>query len=244
VVALERFIGRPGTDAGVRVRLLGAGRATAACVTPDRIVSMTPSYVVLLPVKPPARGKSRLEVDPLRRRALAAAFALDTARACLAAERVRTVLAVTDDARFADDLRAAGCATFPDGVADDLNESLRLAAAEAHRRWPDARLVAVCADLPSLHPADLDAALIAADATTLPSFVADGDGVGTTLYTAALADFAPRFGAGSRVAHLGAGAREIAGDLPSLRRDVDDADGLAAAAALGLGAHTRLAMLG
>ncbi len=48
---------------------------------------MTASYVVLLPVKPPARGKSRLEVDPVRRRALAAAFALDTARACLAAER-------------------------------------------------------------------------------------------------------------------------------------------------------------
>ena len=43
------------------------------------------TYVVLLPVKPPARGKSRLEVDPARRRDLAAAFALDTARACLAA---------------------------------------------------------------------------------------------------------------------------------------------------------------
>ena len=48
---------------------------------------MVTSFVVLLPVKPPARGKSRLEVDPERRRALAAAFALDTARACLAADR-------------------------------------------------------------------------------------------------------------------------------------------------------------
>jgi 2-phospho-L-lactate guanylyltransferase len=210
---------------------------------PDRIASMTASYVVLLPVKPPARGKSRLEVDPVRRRALAAAFALDTARACLAAELVTAVLAVTDDARFADDLRAAGCATIPDGVADDLNESLRLAAAEAHRRWPDAWPVAVCADLPSLLPADLDAALRAVDATTTPAFVADGDGVGTTLYTAARGDFAPSFGPGSRMAHLEAGAREIEGDLLSLRRDVDDADGLADAVALGLGAHTRLAML-
>jgi 2-phospho-L-lactate guanylyltransferase len=204
---------------------------------------MPASYVVLLPVKPPARGKSRLEVDPLRRRALAAAFALDTARACLAAERVTAVLAVTDDARFADDLRAAGCATIPDGVADNLNESLRLAAAEARRRWPDARPAAVCADLPSLRPTDLDAALLAADAATDPSFVADGDGVGTTLYTAALEDFSPRFGEGSRAAHRDAGAREIEGDLTSLRRDVDDADGLAAAVELGLGAHTRLAML-
>ncbi len=205
---------------------------------------MPSSFVVLLPVKPPARGKSRLEVDPVRRRALAAAFALDTARACLAADRVLAVLAVTDDARFADDLRAAGCESIPDGVADDLNESLRVAAAEAHRRWPAARPVAVCADLPSLHPADLDAALAEADTATAPAFVVDGDGVGTTLYTAPHDDFAPRFGPASRSAHLAAGAREISGDLSSLRRDVDDAAGLAAATDLGLGAHTRLALLG
>jgi len=205
---------------------------------------MTPSFVVLLPVKPPARGKSRLDVDPVRRRALAAAFALDTARACLAAERVVAVLAVTDDSRFADDLRAAGCDTIPDGVADDLNESLRVAAAEARRRWPDARPAAVCADLPSLHPADLDAALVVAEAASSPAFVADGEGVGTTLYTAPHAVFSPHFGTRSRAAHLDAGSREIEGDLASLRRDVDDADGLAAAADLGLGAHTRLALLG
>jgi 2-phospho-L-lactate guanylyltransferase len=204
---------------------------------------MTASYVVLLPVKPPARGKSRLDVDPVRRRALAAAFALDTARACLAAEMVAAVLAVTDDARFADDLRTAGCATISDGVANDLNESLRLAAAEARRRWPEARPVAVCADLPSLVPADLDTALNDARVATTPAFVADGDGVGTTLYTATFGDFAPRFGPGSREAHLVAGAREIEGALPSLRRDVDDANGLAAAVELGLGAHTRLALL-
>jgi len=204
---------------------------------------MTASFVVLLPVKPPARGKSRLDVDPVRRRALAAAFALDTARACLAADRVVAVLAVTDDARFADDLRAAGCETIPDGVADDLNESLRVAAAEARRRWPDSQPAAVCADLPSLHPDDLDAALLVASDATSPAFVTDGDGVGTTLYTAPHEAFSPRFGTRSRTAHLDGGSREIEGDLASLRRDVDDADGLAAAAVLGLGAHTRLAML-
>ena len=201
---------------------------------------MNPSYVVLLPVKPPARGKSRLEVDPVRRRVLAAAFALDTARACLAAGSVAAVLAVTDDARFADDLRAAGCEAIPDGVAGDLNESLRLAAAEAHRRWPDATPVAVCADLPALNPADIDAALASAAGA---AFVADEDEVGTTLYTAPYDVFSPRFGGRSRLAHLETGAREITGDLVSLRRDVDDADALAAATALGLGAHTRLALL-
>jgi 2-phospho-L-lactate guanylyltransferase len=204
---------------------------------------MSTSYVVLLPVKPPARGKSRLEVDPVRRRALAAAFALDTARACLDAERVIAVLAVTDDASFADDLRTAGCQSIPDGVADDLNGSLRLAAAEARRRWPKARPVAVCADLPSLDPDDLDIALLAASTAASPAFVADRDGVGTTLYTAPLETFRPCFGAGSRRAHLDAGSREIEGDLASLRSDVDDAEALADAADLGLGAHTSVAML-
>jgi 2-phospho-L-lactate guanylyltransferase len=201
---------------------------------------MRTPYVVLLPVKPPARGKSRLEGDPVRRRALAAAFALDTARACLAARSVLAVLAVTDDARFAGELRAAGCETIPDGVAGDLNESLRLAAAEARRRWPSATPVAVCADLPALSPADLDAALASASGV---AFVADQDGVGTTLYTAPYDDFAPRFGHGSRQAHLDAGSSEIGGALPTLRRDVDDADALTAASLLGLGAHTRLALL-
>jgi 2-phospho-L-lactate guanylyltransferase len=206
-----------------------------------------PSYVVLLPVKPPARGKTRLEVDPLRRRALAAAFALDTARACLAAARVSAVLAVTDDARFADDLRSAGCETIPDGVTGDLNESLRQAAAEASRRWPDAVPAAVCADLPALLPDDLDAALD--DASTAweggadAAFVADHDGVGTTLYTAAYDTFAPRFGTGSRAAHLDAGAHEISATVPTLRLDVDDRAAFAEAVTLGVGAHTRLAQL-
>jgi 2-phospho-L-lactate guanylyltransferase len=207
-----------------------------------------PSYVVLLPVKPPARGKSRLEVDPARRRGLAAAFALDTARACLAATRVRAVLAVTDDARFADDLRAAGCETIPDGVTGDLNESLRQAAAEAARRWPDAVPVAVCADLPALLPGDLDAALDDAVPAQQEhgdgaAFVSDHDGVGTTLYTSSYDAFAPHFGPGSRQAHLDAGAREITGALDSLRLDVDDRAALAAASRIGVGAHTRLALL-
>jgi 2-phospho-L-lactate guanylyltransferase len=208
---------------------------------------MSAAYVVLLPVKPPARGKSRLEVDPVRRRVLAAAFALDTAGACLGAARVTAVLAVTDDARFADDLRAAGCETIPDGVADDLNESLRLAAAEARRRWPESIPVAVCADLPALRSTDLDAALSsyagAGAGADRPAFVTDREGVGTTLYAAPFDEFDPHFGSGSREDHLASGAWEITGDLASLRHDVDDAEALAAAVGLGLGARTRAVML-
>lgn len=201
----------------------------------------TSSYVVLLPVKPPARGKSRLDLDPARRRILAAAFALDTARACLATVVVEAVLAVTDDARFAEDLRAAGCATIPDGVSHDLNGSLRQAAAEALRRWPDTTPAAVCADLPALLPADLETALTTG---TGRRFVADHERVGTTLYTAPYNEFDPRFGGRSRAAHLEGGAVELPGELVTLRLDVDDAGDLDLAEAAGVGAHTRLALLG
>jgi 2-phospho-L-lactate guanylyltransferase len=201
----------------------------------------TSAYVVLLPVKPPARGKSRLDVDPARRRRLAAAFALDTARACLAAASVRAVLAITDDATFADDLRSAGCESIPDGVHGDLNELLRLAAAEARRRWSDGVPVAVCADLPALLSADLDAAL---EEVSGPTFVADREGVGTTVYTAPYDAFDPHFGRHSRQAHLDGGACEIMLAVETLRLDVDDAVALAAAETLGVGAHTRLALIG
>jgi 2-phospho-L-lactate guanylyltransferase len=197
-----------------------------------------PQYAALVPVKPPARGKSRL-VGPGDevRRALAAAFARDTVAACLAAERVAQVLVVTDDVRFAGELTALGCAAIPDGVTGDLNGTLREAAAEARRRWPVLAGVAICADLPSLLPADLDDALARVPAG-VGAFVADAAGVGTTLYTAPYDAFDPRFGPGSREAHLDAGAVALGGELATLRRDVDDLTDLDAARVLGLGRHT------
>ena len=109
--------------------------------------------------------------------------------------------------------------------------------AEARRRWPDLAPVALCADLPALRPADLDDALSRAG-VGVPSFVADADGIGTTLYTAPHDAFDPRFGPGSRDAHLDGGAVEITGELATLRRDVDDLSDLQVAHRLGLGVHT------
>ncbi|GCD91950.1 2-phospho-L-lactate guanylyltransferase [Nocardioides sp. LS1] len=195
-------------------------------------------YAVVVPVKPPARGKSRLVgLDDDRRRALAAAFALDTVTACLACAQVAEVLVVTDDAAFSAQLAALGCTAIPDGVTGDLNASLAQAAAESSRRWPVLQPVAICADLPALVPADLTVALSRVVPGT-PCFVADADGIGTTLYTAPLGLFEPRFGVESRAAHLELDATEIEGRLPTLRRDVDDLADLDAARALGLGRHT------
>jgi 2-phospho-L-lactate guanylyltransferase len=196
------------------------------------------SYVVLLPLKPPGRGKSRL--GDLPRDVLAAAFATDTAMACLASPSVAQVLVVTDDASFARTLTTLGCEAMPDGVSGDLNASLVLAAMEAERRWPGLVPVAICADLPCLHAEDLEAAL--AQKPGWPRFVADASGHGTTLYTAPLDEFAPRFGRRSAAQHADAGAWPVEGELAGLRHDVDDVTDLEHAVRLGLGRHSASAV--
>jgi 2-phospho-L-lactate guanylyltransferase len=206
---------------------------------PDRIeVMKDQEHVVLVPVKPPAVGKSRLVGLPTDlRRELAVAFALDTVSACLATPGVGAVLAVTDDAAFSQRLAALGCEAVPDGVAGDLNACLRLAAVEAARRWPRLSPVAVCADLPALRPAELRSALDALPAR-VASFVADASGTGTTMYAASRDSFDPHFGPDSRAAHVKAGAVPVEGDLVSVRQDVDDLDDLRRALRLGVGPHT------
>ena len=88
---------------------------------------MEEKYVALVPVKPPALGKSRLVgLSGDERRALAAAFALDTVAACVASSSIAEVLVATDDAAFSVDLAELGALTIPDGVAMDLNGTLRL----------------------------------------------------------------------------------------------------------------------
>lgn len=202
---------------------------------------MTSPFALLVPVKPPSLGKSRLVgPSPAVRRSLAAGFALDTVGVALGTPGVDGVLAVTDDAQFARELAAIGAGVIPDGVAGDLNETLRQGAAEAARRWPGRVVVALCADLPALRAADLAAALeeVAAAVEAGPVFVADAEGIGTTMYAAPVDRFDPRLGVGSRAAHLAHGAHELDGDWPTLRRDVDDLEALAAARELGLGRHT------
>lgn len=194
------------------------------------------SFVVIVPVKPPARAKSRLDAIPAdRRRELAAAFARDTVAAARRTPQVAAVLVVTDDHLFADQLRADGCEVIPDGVSDNLNATLQQAAAEAGRRWPEALPVALCADLPCLSSDDLEAALVEVDG---PSFVRDAAGTGTTLYAAPLAAFDPSFGHNSAVLHMTHGAREITVPAPTLRLDVDEPADLEQALALGVGPHT------
>jgi len=196
-------------------------------------------FVVLIPVKPPARGKSRLAAVPAQDRiALATAFARDCIAAARSAEEVAEVMVVTDDHAFAALVRAEGCAVIPDGASGSLNAALVQGAAECRRRWPAYAIAALLADLPALRPEDLSAALrqVRDDA---PYFVADHEGTGTTMYAAGPdVVFDPQFGPDSRLAHLDVGAREIPGALETLRLDVDDLKALDAARVHGLGAYT------
>lgn len=194
------------------------------------------SFVVIVPVKPPARAKSRLDALPAdRRRDLAAAFARDTVAAARRTPHVAAVLVVTDDHLFAEQLRADGCEVIPDGASDNLNATLQQAAEEAGRRWPDSMPVALCADLPCLSSDDLAVALAEVDGT---SFVRDAAGTGTTMYAAPLASFDPSFGLNSAFLHGTHGAREILAPTPTLRLDVDEPADLERAIELGVGEHT------
>lgn len=201
-----------------------------------------PRCVVVVPVKPPAHGKSRLAgLSDDQRRDLAEAFALDTVQAAAATPGVETVLVVTDDHRLAAAMRALGCEVMPDGTSEDLNATLVQAVAEVARRWPDSVPIALCADLPGLRPGELApvlaevADLVAAGRT---AFVRDRAGVGTTMYAAPAAGFAPGFGVDSAARHLSAGAVEVGTDAPSVRADVDDLADLGAALVAGVGPHT------
>jgi 2-phospho-L-lactate/phosphoenolpyruvate guanylyltransferase len=201
-----------------------------------------PSWALVVPVKPPAHGKSRLvATSDEQRRELAEAFALDTVAAAVAAPGVVGVLVVTDDFRLAAALRDTGCAVVPDGVTEDLNATLVQGAAEAVRRWPEARPAALCADLPALRAPELGEVLeLAADVVDGggAAYVRDRVGTGTTFYAAPAEHFAPRFGVGSAEAHAAAGAVEVGMHAASVRADVDEVGDLGVAMVLGLGAHT------
>src|SRR4051794_8506830 len=196
-------------------------------------------FGVLVPLKPAASGKSRLaSLGEDVRRELVAAFAEDTVAAVQECAFVDCVLIVTDDAAVAHRMRELGVDSIPDG-ASHLNDSLVQAAAELRRRSPLLRPVAVCGDLPALRADELAAALDEAPADA-PAFVSDASGSGTTLYTAPDATrFRPRFGVGSRAAHLGDGSVELAvGRLPTVHLDVDTPDDLVTAMQLGPGPRT------
>jgi 2-phospho-L-lactate guanylyltransferase len=196
-------------------------------------------WTVVIPLKPPAQGKTRLGSDA----ALTRAIALDTVEAAARSIQVSRLIVVTAD----DDLAEAATSVFRFGDVIIESEPRGIASAIASglehipREWKRAALLG---DLPGLLPEDLDVALNLATEVDR-GFVRDTDGTGTTLVTARGGiPFEERFGPGSADAHRVAGFDAI--DVPassSVRYDVDDAAQLEALAQRGLGPRTT-ALLG
>ena len=190
-------------------------------------------WTVLVPVKNLDSAKSRLRgARPgVPHQDLVLALVLDTVAAVLACRAVAAVMVVTPDATVAAAAGRLGASVVPDPLAAGLNPAL----AHAARHVGSAALAALAGDLPALRDDELAATLAR---VTSRGFVADAAGTGTTLLAAPPGvPLDPRFGPGSARAHAWSGAVALAAG-PSLRRDVDTADDLAAAARLGLGPRT------
>lgn len=195
-----------------------------------------PGWAVVLPVKRLADAKTRLRGTLGRHDRLVLAMAQDTVRAARACPVVHEVLVVTDEPEVSAALGRLGATITPDVPDAGLNPAL---AYGAERVGGAGGVAAMTADLPALRPEELRRALRAAARAGGRTFVPDAAGTGTTLLAAAPGlDLAPGFGSGSAARHAASGARRLAGDWPSVRRDVDTVADLADAERLGLGPCT------
>ncbi len=202
-------------------------------------------WAVVIPVKPAAVGKSRL-ADGLPggvdRAALARAIALDTIAAAAQAAGVDEVVVVTAD----DEVDAAASALARVRVVRETEPrglDAAVAAGVATVEAPGRGRAAMLGDLPALAPEDLADAL-ERGASVERGVVADSEGTGSTLVTAVPGvPWLSAFGVDSFARHRARGF--VALDVPAdstLRRDVDTAAHLAAAAVLGVGSRTAAAL--
>jgi 2-phospho-L-lactate/phosphoenolpyruvate guanylyltransferase len=201
------------------------------------VVVTTPRFALLVPVKDGGGAKSRLGgLGPADRTELMAAFARDAISAARQTPLV-TVHVVGDAVALAPLAAELDVAVIPDEGGGDLNRALRHAAVQVAA--PDSGVAVLLADLPCLLTADLEIALQRSGR----AYVADSAGTGTTLLIApAGTELDPHFGASSAEGHAATGATPIAGELASLRLDVDTSEDLASALRLGVGPHTARAI--
>lgn len=194
-------------------------------------------WIVIVPVKPTALGKTRLADVSADHEELARAIALDTIAAASAAETVDRVIVVTGDDHIANAVkRMPKVEAIRESDIRGLDAAITTGASAAGTRRPRAALLG---DLPALQPSELDAALYAASGIER-GVVADAEGTGSTLVTArAGATWISAFGEDSFARHRLLGCTPLAVPAESsLRRDVDTAAQLSQARSLGLGPRT------
>jgi 2-phospho-L-lactate guanylyltransferase len=176
-------------------------------------------WTVLIPLKPLGTAKSRLRgaLPGVRHEDLVLSLASSTVAAVRECGLVRRTVVITNVA-------LESVETVPD-LHGDLNDAIREAA-----RLVTGPVAVIPADLPALRAKELAEALALCEGR---SFVPDAEGTGTVLLAALDGALDPHFGPGSALIHERSGAKRLAGDWPTLRRDVDTAADLAAVEALG-----------
>ena len=205
----------------------------------ERTGTSTPSWALLVPVKPPAAAKSRLALPASGRALLALAMAADVVAAGLSTPSVALTVVVAESVDGLEDLQRQGAQVVLVPDAQGLNSALVHAAAVVAARNRGLGIASVVADLPAATSQQLDRALAAA-AEHDRAFLADAAGTGTTLLASReWKAYRPEHGSHSRQRHDEAGWSLLTPpDVPGLRQDVDTLADLSAAARLGVGRRT------
>ncbi|MEO6882123.1 MAG: 2-phospho-L-lactate guanylyltransferase [Mycobacteriaceae bacterium] len=195
----------------------------------------TNARTVLVAVKALSEAKTRLAslLDPETRTALVLAMLSDTVSAARRCPGVGSVHVVSPDADVLARAAGMGASGFADPTST-LNDALTNAALQL---CSDAPTLVLQPDLPALRTADLRHVLSRSGSSRVA--VPDAAGTGTTvLHSPTGAALHPLFGPGSACAHASSGARLLSEVPRGLRTDVDTAEDLADALAIGVGPAT------
>ncbi|GAA5062393.1 2-phospho-L-lactate guanylyltransferase [Nocardia callitridis] len=198
----------------------------------------------VIAVKSLDRAKSRLtdRLRPDHRARLVLAMLTDTVTAATAVAAIGSVTIVTPDPSVAEVARALGAGVEPEPPepgSDGLNTALNAVALRLRQEHGPTELLALQADLPAVRPEEL-AGMLSSAPPGLRSVVVDHTGTGSAALVVRdpYAALDPRFGPGSAHNHVRAGAVTLSGEWPGLRLDVDTAEDLDLATALGVGEAT------
>jgi 2-phospho-L-lactate guanylyltransferase len=202
---------------------------------------------LIVAVKRLAAAKTRLApmFSAPARENIVLGMLIDTLSAAVRVKSVGLITVVTPDntaAAAAIELGAEVLADpTPDGHPDPLNNAI--AAAERVVSESFSNIVVLQGDLPALQTGELGEAITEARQHHR-SFVADRLGTGTAALCAFGVALDSQFGLNSSALHRNSGAKQLIGEWPGLRCDIDTPEDLAIARGLGMGPATTRAIEG
>jgi len=184
------------------------------------------TWSAVVPVKAWRTAKSRLELPPDSRAAMARSMTLDMLDLLTAHPDIEHIVVVTVDADAAREAEARGATVLAEDLG--LNDAVRHGCAWIAEHRGDGPTVVVPADLGFLTPSAFsDALAVLADVGR--SHVPDLSGEGTTLLAAPAASaITPFYGLGSSAAHAVAGFIRVDDVDRVVRTDVDRLEDLEA----------------